>query len=186
MGTRGLIGFRRGGVDKLTYNHFDSYPEYLGEKVLQFIVQYREELDSIFDKIVLVNETDKPTQEQIEVCKNYTNLGVSTGSCEDWYCLLRNAQGDLSCYANDLKYMIDSHDFILDSLFCEYAYILNLDTNVLEFWVGWQKEPCETNRYGCVERDGYYPCKMVATYPLADIHEEQIEDLVKDMRNKAE
>lgn len=165
MGTRGLIGFRRGGVDKLTYNHFDSYPEYLGEKVLQFIVQYREELDSIFDKIVLVNETDKPTQEQIEACKNYTNLGVSTGSCEDWYCLLRNAQGDLSCYANGLKYMIDNHDFINDTLFCEYAYIINLDTKCLEYYGG-----------------EYIPNLPTQTYDLADIHEEQINDIVENMR----
>lgn len=185
MGTRGLIGFRKNGIDKLTYNHFDSYPEYLGKQVLEFIVGYREDLDSIFNNIVLVNETDKPTKEQIEECKKYADLNVSTRSVEDWYCLLRQSQGNLRCYAQDLKYMIDSHDFILDSLFCEYAYIINLDTNELEFWVGFQKAPWKDNRYGCTEKDGYFPCKMVTTYPLGDIHEEQIDDIIIDMRKKA-
>jgi hypothetical protein len=65
--------------------------------------------------------------------------------------------------------MTDSNNFIRDSLFCEYAYIINLDTNCLEFWVGFQKEPCENNRYGSRLEDGYddyYPCKMVSYYPL--------------------
>ena len=37
MGTRGLYGFRKNGVDKVTYNHYDSYPEYLGRNILEFI-----------------------------------------------------------------------------------------------------------------------------------------------------
>lgn len=33
MGTRGMYGFYRNGVTKATYNHFDSYPEWLGKKL---------------------------------------------------------------------------------------------------------------------------------------------------------
>ena len=69
---------------------------------------------------------------------------VSNFNClctDDWYCLLRHAQGDLNVYKNGLRYMIDNHDFIKDSLFCEYAYIINLDTKRLEFYVGFQKTP---------------------------------------------
>jgi len=33
MGTRGAYGFRKNGIDKVTYNHFDSYPEQLGESL---------------------------------------------------------------------------------------------------------------------------------------------------------
>ena len=35
MGTRGLYGFRKNGIDKLTYNHLDSYPDWLGKKVVE-------------------------------------------------------------------------------------------------------------------------------------------------------
>lgn len=35
----------------------------------------------------------------------------------------------------------DNNDFILDSLSCEWGYILNLDNNTLEVWKGFQKYP---------------------------------------------
>ena len=35
MATRGLYGLRKNGQDKLTYNHFDSYPDCLGRKILK-------------------------------------------------------------------------------------------------------------------------------------------------------
>lgn len=183
MGTRGLYGFRKNGVDKTTYNHFDSYPDWLGNEVVKFCKETSiEEMNEIFDRIVLVKEMDKPTVEQISECIEYYNESVSTKSVEDWYCLLRKAQGDLNVYRRGLKYMIDNHSFIEDSLFCEYAYIINLDTNCLEFWVGFQKEPCEDNRYGTETHDNmdkYYPCKMVAYYPLDTKKSQQ--EIIDDM-----
>ena len=54
MGTRGLYGFRKNGKDKITYNHWDSYPEGLGQNVLNFVKETSiEELNSIYDKIIL-------------------------------------------------------------------------------------------------------------------------------------
>lgn len=188
MGTRGCYGFRKNGMDKLTYNHFDSYPDCLGHTMVKFCKATSiSELNEIFDKLILVNESAKPTAEQIKECKQYYDGNVSRKTVEDWYCLLRNAQGDLDAYKNGLKYMIDNCGFIKDSLWCEYAYIINLDTEELEFWVGDQDKPDIYNRYG-VERDGnYYPCKMMASYPLATIslNEYSVQDFV-DCMNKAE
>lgn len=183
MGTRGLYGFRKNGVDKTTYNHFDSYPDWLGHEVVKFCKETSiEEMNEIFDRIVLVNEMDKPTKKQISECIEYYNENVSTRSVDDWYCLLREAQGDLNAYKRGLKYMTDGSDFIKDSLFCEYAYIINLDTNCLEFWIGFQTEPCEDNRYGMETHDNrnkYYPCKMMACYPFDTEKTEQ--EIVDDM-----
>lgn len=189
MGTRGCYGFRKNGIDKLTYNHCDSYPDCLGHDVVQFCNETSiEEMNEIFDRIILVDEDSKPTVEQIEECMEYYNGGVSTRTPEDWYCLLREAQGNLSVYKNGLKYMIDNGDFIKNSLFCEYAYIINLDTNYLEFWVGFQRKPNAGNRYGTEEDNGYYPCKMVVAYPLDPKYMEQIsvEEYVDDMNKLAE
>lgn len=186
MGTRGCYGFRKNGIDKLTYNHFDSYPDCLGHDVVQFCKETSiEEMNEIFDKTILVDENSKPTAEQIVECMEYYNGDVSTRTPEDWYCLLREAQGNLNVYRNGLRYMIDNHDFIKDSLFCEYAYIINLDTNCLEFWRGFQHEPDENNRYGTEEDSGYYPCKMVAYYPLGPEYMEQrpVEEYVEDMNH---
>ena len=188
MGTRGCYGFRKNGIDKLTYNHYDSYPDYLGKIMVMFCKETSlDEMNEIYDRLILVNENDKPTHEQIEECKRYYNGDVSCKTPEDWYCLLRNVQGDLDAYKNGLKYMIDSCGFIKDSLWCEYAYIINLDTEELEFWVGGQDKPDIYNRYGVERNEDYYPCKMVASYPLVTIsfNEYSVQDFVDDMK-KAE
>ena len=188
MGTRGLYGFRKNGIDKTTYNHWDSYPDYLGEIMVKFCKETSiKEMNDIFDRIILVEENRKPTKAQIVECIEYYNGNVSTQTPEDWYCLLRNAQGNPNVYKNGLRYMIDSDGFIQDSLFCEYAYIINLDTNCLEFWVGFQKEPCESNRYGTETHDNmgkYYPCKMVSYYPLDT--EMTVQEIINDMNKMSE
>lgn len=188
MGTRGCYGFRKNGVDKLTYNHFDSYPECLGRTMVEFCKETSiPELNEIFDKLILVNENAKPTAEQIKECKQYYDGNVSRQTVEDWYCLLRNAQGGLDAYKNGLKYMIDSHNFIKNSLWCEYAYIINLDTNKLEFWVGFQNNPNKNNRYGTENDDGYYPCKMTAEYSLLPRYmaNRSVDKTIDDMNKKS-
>ena len=37
MSTRGVYGFRKNNTDKITYNHYDSYPSGLGNVILKFI-----------------------------------------------------------------------------------------------------------------------------------------------------
>ena len=182
MGTHGCYGFRKNGMDKLTYNHYDSDPGWLGRQIVKFCKETSiAEMNEIFNNLVLVDEDGHPTPEQIAECKQFYNADVSTRSIRDWYCLLHASQGEPDAYKNGLKYMIDNHDFIKDSLFCEYAYIINLDTNQLEFYIGFQKTPDVYNRYGVEhDDDGYYPCKLMAIYPL-DSDEYSADDIVKDM-----
>ena len=53
MGTRGVFGFHKNGVDKITYNHYDSYPTGLGEEVVKFLKNHGvDELNTIFDSII--------------------------------------------------------------------------------------------------------------------------------------
>jgi hypothetical protein len=102
----------------------------------------------------------------------------------DWYSFLREFQGNLDAYKGDLKYMMDDSDFILESLFCEWAYIINLDTNELEVYKGFQKEPHE-NRYSdhvyeSHSGDKYYPCKLVEKFPfnrLVDVVMDLVEEI---------
>lgn len=172
MSTRGVYGFRKNGIDKLTYNHGDSYPEWLGKNMLNFCKVGIEKLNDVCDRIILVEENVKPNQEQI-----YTCVANEWGNqSNEWYDLLRYVQGQPSKYLkSDTEiYMIDNKEFIKESLYCEYGYIINLDTNMFEFWEGFQKEPQENNRYGCdvVEQyvGGYYPCKMTLEIPIQEIY----------------
>jgi hypothetical protein len=195
MGTRGSVGFRVNKQDRVQYNHFDSYPSGLGNDVLKFIQSSTlEELKQVANSIELVREDVKPTAEQIKNCEAWTYLGVSSGSTDEWYCLLRNAQGDLNAYRNGLKYMIDGKSFLLDSLFCEYAYIINTDNNTLEFYSGFNKKVLLTKGRYASKRDmesrdnGYYGVALVGKFKLNDIidaSDEVIESIIEKMDKKA-
>lgn len=180
MGTRGAYGFYKNGTNKITYNHFDSYPEGLGADVVKFIQSTPvAELHTIFDEIEMIEENSKPTPEQIEKYQHFADTSVSSGSLEEWYVLLRHAQGDLSAFQKGLRHMIDGGaNFMKDSLFCEWAYVINLDENVLEVYEGFQKTP-QNNRYGTEEPDkmGYYNVKLVKTYPLDNIPKDWIQEV---------
>lgn len=181
MGTSGVYGLRKNGVDKITYSQSDSYPNGLGKNIVEFCKVRFDKLNDLYDKIILVNEDSKPTREQIDICinNNWVNLNVSDKSYDDWYCLLRELQGEpiKYLYTKDNLYMINNSDFIKDSLYCEYGYIINLDSNTLEFWRGFQQKPQDNNRYGCNALNpyvgGYYPCKMVLEIPLNEIDDIQ-------------
>lgn len=190
MGTRGCYGLYKNGVTKATYNHFDSYIGGLGKDILDFVGNTSiPNMNKMFEKIILVNEDDIPTIEQIENCQKYTDLDVSNKSIMDFYCLLRNAQGDLNAYKTDLKYMIDSKEFLGNSLFCEYAYIINLDKNVLEFYKGFNEVP-QNNRYSkyASEEEKYKECKLLAEYPLTEIYEGKItlDNMEEDLKKYRE
>ena len=191
MGTRGAYGIRKNGVDKITYNHFDSYPEGLGADFAKFCARLgKDGLSKLFDAIELVSERSKPSAEQIETCvrAGYYNSSVSNRSVEDWYCLLRNLMGNFDEYerlaeTGETVYMIDSSGFLKDSLFCEYAYVANLDDEILEFWVGFQKRPQAGNRYGEKANDGYYPCRLTKTFPLDGLTLTKAKEIVAAMDN---
>jgi hypothetical protein len=123
--------------------------------------------------IILVQETDRPTPQQIKECLPYYDGGVSEQTVEDWYCLLHQAQGNLFVYNDGLKYMIDNHDFLGDSLFCEWAYVINLDEGLLEVYKGFQKARTE-NRYAQFidPTSSYANCRLIATYPLTALPDE--------------
>jgi hypothetical protein len=185
MGTRGCFGVRIDGEDKVTYNHFDSYPDCLGKAIVEQVgeadlAMWAEQARAL--KPVL--EGDKPTPEEIEQLKGNADLGVSGQSFEDWYCLLRNLQGDLRGILNTGVF-IDSHDFLSDSLFCEWAYIVNLDEGTLEVYRGFQQEPHTEGRYAGdpIEAphrtNDYYPVALFGTFPLGEVTKENMEECEK-------
>lgn len=184
MSSRGVYGFRRNGVDKITYSHSCSYPTILGESILKFIKSTPvEEMDSIFEKIIMINEENKPTKEQIEECKEYFDSSIRDNNIEDWYCLLRKSQGTLMPYKEDLKYMIDSEDFIKSSLQCEWGWIINLDTNQLEVYIGFQRE-IDDNRYSVDKPDnyGYYNCKLFKSISFNELNNNTMNDINEEYK----
>lgn len=133
MSTRGFISIKHDNKIIGTYNHSDSYPTWLGVRMVRIIQQ--NDLDAIaakLDTIVIVDEDESPTAAQLADLKErgfWAN--VSTGS--DWYSALRNAQGNLAAYIEagyiprfDVQHFLDKGD-----CFIEYGYVVDLDECLL-------------------------------------------------------
>lgn len=177
MGTRGVTGFIVDGVAKINYQQYDSYPEGVGAQVAEFMMEYPSfgAMREAARALRVVAKDSIPTQEDIEKLAPFTNFGVGTQSPEDWYCLLRVTQGDPAKILA-AGVVVNNEDFLHDSLFCEWGWIINLDTNMVEVYQGFQQSKHDKGRYANVapytpdyhEADTYYPCALVLEVPFED------------------
>lgn len=182
MGTRGAWGFHKDGKTLATYNHFDSYPAGLGREVLRFVRDNDiEDIKKMAGELIPVDACDTPQAEELKALGKYRNSQVNCNA-DEWYTLLRRVQSDPQAYLDDpdLRAFIDSTSFLEDSLFCEWAYVVNLDEGFLEVYKGFRKEPPKFSRYydektfepeilPSGRRNKYYPVEQVAAVAFADI-----------------
>lgn len=195
MSTRGAMGFRHDGKDHITYCHSDAYPEGLGANIVRFIRFTNDngkwgDVKLMVSRLRPIVDGEKPTPEEEALCMELNIYRGDVGSNEDvWYRLLRNAQRDpyLALRAGRYK---DYRKFLASSLWCEWAYIINLDEMVLEVYEGFQKSTVmqvaarggKLGRYMEElewEKDGYAPVALVATFPFSDIPDNWIEKVEK-------
>lgn len=170
MGTRGAYGYLVDGQEKVAYNHFDSYPSGLGTEVLNYIRNHTvEEMREVAKRITFITDEVPPTKEQIKRFKKFADLEVSSKDLSEWYCLLRESQGNLESFHEGLDVMKDSKDFLADSLFCEYAYIINLDTNELEVYKGFNQNKNAQGRYAHLQDGDYHGVKLVSIVGLEEV-----------------
>ncbi len=183
MGTRGAYGFRFEGKDKVTYNHYDSYPDELGTHTLSYAANTGiEKMKKLASRIVMIDSNSTPSSTLIERYKLVADIGVAGMKYEDWYCLLRNTQGDLRHYHKGIEHMIDSHEFLTDSLFCEWAYIINLDEQQFEVYRGFNKNPNAPGRYAGLslpKENDYVGVSFVASMPLNGLAEKHVTPLIQ-------
>lgn len=142
MSTRGSWGFRINEEDYLAYNHYDSYPTGLGNKIIGFCNSHTLiELEQIFNRIEWASYFDNSFIDFVDIDWSSKYITVTKDS---------------------------NNDFIKDSLFCEYAYIINLDTKKLEYYKGYQDQPDKENRFGIEKQKDYdfYPCKKIKEFTL--------------------
>jgi hypothetical protein len=179
MSTRGTYGIRMHQKDKLMYNHSDSYPSWLGTHLLSQLRSIVAKPNGLHEfklkaeKFQVVDADVKPTEQQKKDLAPYANFGVDSGKPDSWYCLTRNLQGDLE-KSIEAGIGLDAGEFIYDSLFCEWAYIVNLDTNKFEVYKGFQEKKHKKGRYGqktnsAGDRDKYYGCALVGEFDLENL-----------------
>jgi hypothetical protein len=183
MGTRGAYGYRLDGKNKVTYNHFDSYPDELGTHTLSYAANMGiGKMKKTASNIIMVDSNSTPSPELIERYKAVADIDVAGMKYEDWYCLLRNTQGDLRHYHKGIEHMIDSHEFLADSLFCEWAYIINLDNQQFEIYRGFNKNPNAPGRYAgstTSRSNGYVGVSFIASMPLDGLTKKHVSPLIQ-------
>lgn len=139
------------------YGGFDGYPDGAGKEVVKFLKKANlNRFKKQLDKCVLTRNTSGLT---------YSDYGDFGGVA-----ILHLIQEDM----NEKIYLPDSSDFVEDSLFCEWAYVIDLDNEVLEIYKGFNKNPLTSaDRFFpfMKPKSEYYPVKMMKSYSFSELPE---------------
>ena len=183
MGTRHLICIFLKGEYKVTqYGQWDGYPDGQGKEVLEFLKNQDKVkrlkinlsrvrfIDDKKDKTFLdsyskntpdwSNELDNRTPEQKHWFETYITRDLGAK--------ILNSIAD----SKDKEILLkDGIDFAEDSLFCEWAYVIDFDKDVLEVYKGFNRNKLDkTERfYGAKGKEGYEPIKFEKSYNLNDL-----------------
>lgn len=139
MSTRGLLGIVLNGKEFLAYNHSDSYPTELGKSVMDGVRNLDvEDIRAYAKTLVLVDDDKIPTVTQWARLKK---LGVvdETAVRDDsstWYTVLRNLQGVFEERVKGGNPYWHDYDGFQYGRTCQWAYVVNLDTEKLELYTG--------------------------------------------------
>ena len=180
MGTRHLIAVMVDGNYKIAqYGQWDGYPSGQGFDVLDFL--RTADLDRFREQLKLVRFANKDDEKEKQ--EFFDSIGSSNGMLNMDQASLFHRKYPLLTRDNGAKilemvyglskpaFLDDALDFAMDSLFCEWAYVIDLDKNVLEVYEGFNKEPVMRGRFtsNIPDRQGYYCIKLKKTYPLDDL-----------------
>ena len=179
MGTRNLtVVFVDGEYKVAQYGQWDGYPEGQGMKCLRFLRNdmnedvFREklknvrfatekELDNIFGEFCGKNGYIC-SEQYSKLYKVHPEMHRDTGA----EILNMIQDGDIRLLKKDLF-------FAADGLFCEWAYVIDLDKRTFEVYTGFHKEPLtEKDRFFFLkdyEANGYSGVHMEASWSIDDL-----------------
>lgn len=183
MGTRNLICVLKDNEFKVAkYCQWDGYPEGQGDAIREWLIDsyqpddFAKGLENCYDITddalhalwieAGVDPDDKSGMVSMDISnkfnKEHPQLGRDMGA--GVLDLIQHSTGPVALQ-NEI-------DFAQESLFCEWVYVLNLDTDELEVYTGFNKEPVTKGRFaGPVNADGYAPVRLVATFDIFNLPE---------------
>lgn len=190
MENMGTFGFIYNNKEYLIYNKFYSEPESLGADILSFIINANNYGWNVLkDNVLKLKSIYNFNILDEDILKKYVetyNISDSEKLFMDPQYLEREVEGLdwlVEIYNSRLEHWPIDNRFILDSLNCEFGYILNLDYMCLEFYIGNQKRPQINNRFGILNTiDEYYPCKLVGVFKFFNINDESMIEILNRMR----
>lgn len=179
------------------YGQWDGYPSGNGLTILEFLRTCN--LDEFKEKIKNVRFSTKKDEKKVEKflksigCKDgWMNMDQSDLYKKAYPYSSRDIGAGILQMVNESEdteiVLQDTTKFAADSLFCEWAYLIDLDNNNLEVYEGFNNSPLEEGqRFKDMELEDnlggeqYYPIKCVKIYPLDKLptNEEFINELEK-------
>jgi hypothetical protein len=161
MGTRNLTMVISKEETKVAqYGQWDGYPEGNGAIILDFLrssdlKKFKKEVDKL--RFLKENEVEKVNADPNWIA-NYPYLSRDMGA------------GILRAIYNKNKIigLVNQEDFAADSLFCEWAYVIDLDKRTFEVFKGFNtKKLAKTERFAKLkEGKEYKPVKHIKTFSL--------------------
>jgi hypothetical protein len=180
MGTRHLICVVLNGEFKVAqYGQWDGYPSGQGAGILEFL-KTKLDHEQLSAKLGLCRwGTQEEIHETWKECgaddSGWVNMEVSDKHKGKYPHLCRDTGSDILSLVQNSEngLMLDnSFNFASDSLFCEWAYVVDLDRKTFEVYEGFNKEPLSKDeRFYAESPDdkGYCPVKFVKQYDLDNL-----------------
>ena len=176
MGTRHITAVvAEGEFVVAQYGQWDGYPTGAGNDIVAIISGKIDQLKASLKHIVPVDSgtverywAECGAQEwgaDMETCRRFKvkHMTLDRDTGPDVLNILIHTEVSVELYLDV--------GFIADGLFCEWVYVVDLDSGMFEIYQGFQIHPSE-NRFSSMFEgtiNGYYPPKLVATYPLDDL-----------------
>ncbi|MFW9873038.1 MAG: hypothetical protein ACFFG0_08065 [Candidatus Thorarchaeota archaeon] len=183
MGTKGLVGFKiNDGYIGIAIT-LGSHPQEKGKYIKNFIdlIKTKKNLIEFKNR---VSKLITPMKDYIPYASFYFS---DKGFCFPYRYSREIEKIDFLklIFNGKLKEFHNEINFIKDSIYCEYAYIINLDDYTLDCYMGGQylcsKEqkgnPFNYEKSKFIVEDlnlSWYPCKQIARFKLNSIHENWI------------
>jgi len=202
MGTRNLTCVVMDGEYKVAqYGQWDGYPSGQGITILNFLREkyepkkFREALKRcVFLTPEQVQNTW--TQSGANPESSLVSLDIADKHTKVFPALSRDTGGKILELIQESENAIgldNDVEFAKDSLFCEWAYVIDLDKGTFEVYSGFNKQPLDKSErfYAEKPRDRangepgeYYPIRLVHAYKLSHLPRSP-ENFVKFLERKA-
>ena len=183
MGTRHLVAVVSGGKRRIAqYGQFDGYFTGAGDGVFDF-VKNKMNFDVFKERVEALQFYTKKELDDFD-----KKMYINEPGTEEFFAghpeLIRSTSVDILDLVQDgsVTKVVDSWSFGAESLFCEYAYVVNLDSKVVECYTGFnhKKAVGRFARYNLsTATSDYKPVTLFKKIPFDKIHDKLGEELEK-------
>ena len=164
---------------------FDGFPSGQGQTITDFLINSKINLDN-FNNLTEISEPD-----YLNLLDSYKNKLDPDTFLRDYPQFNKELGADILELINlgKINSVILNIDFARNSLFCEYAYLINFDNFTLEVYKGFNKIPLtESDRFFYLQdmTKKYFPIKLVKVYGFSDLEPDTMEKLENELEENEE